>query len=211
MSNLDVSSNRWYYGLAVLVVVIGFSIFAWSLFSGITGLTSGLIQVVAPGASDVNLKEAGEYTIFYENQSYVDGRVFYTSDRIPGLQIEVVEKSTGKKLSTYSPPASLTYSMGGRSGKAILAFQVKSPGIYQLRASYPSGHDGQQVVLAVGHGFMDRILSTVMISLAAFFGSLIIAAAMVITIYKKRHQAQERLREEERLIRGEGPKNRKRF
>ncbi len=210
MSDLGVSSDRWYYGLAVLVLVIGFSIFAWSLFSGITGLTSGLIQLVAPGTIDLNLNEVGEYTIFYENQSYVDGRFFSTGDNIPGLQIEVIEKSTGNKLSTYSPP-SLTYSIGSRFGRAILTFQVSSPGIYQLRASYPPGHEGQQVVLAVGHGFMDGILSTVAISLAAFFGSLIIAAALVITTYKRRHQAQERLREEERLIRGDWALDRKRF
>ena len=184
MSDLDVPLVRWYYGLAVLVLAIGFSIFAWSLFSGINGLTGGLVQIVAPGTSDVNLKEAGEYTIFYENQSYVDGRFFYTGDNIPGLQIKVIEKSTGNKLSTYSSPGSLTYSMGSRFGRAILAFRVSRPGIYQLSAYYPSDHEGHQVVLAVGHGFIEGILSTVTISLAAFFGSLIIAAALAITIYK---------------------------
>ncbi len=113
--------------------------------------------------------------------------------------------------STYSPPGSLTYSMGNRFGRAILTFQVSGPGIYRIKASYHPGHEGQQVVLAVGHGFMEGILPTVAISLAAFFGSLIIAAALVITIHKRRHQAQERLREEERLIRGERPPNRRRF
>lgn len=102
--------------------------------------------------------------------------------------------------------------MGSRFGKAILTFQVRSPGIYQLKASYPTGQEGQQVVLAVGrHGFMEGILSTVAISLAVFFSSLIIAAALVITTFKRRHQAQERLREEERLIRGDWGLDRKRF
>jgi hypothetical protein len=156
----------------------------------------GLIQLVAPGTIDLNLKAVGEYTIFYENQSYVDGRFFSTGDKISGLQIEVIEKPTGNKLSTYSPPGSLTYSIGSRFGKAVLTFQVSSPCIYQLRASYPPGHGGQQVVLVVGHGFMEEIPSTVAISLAVFFGSLIIAAALVITTFKRRHQAQERLREE---------------
>jgi hypothetical protein len=203
MSDLDVASSPWYYGLAVLVLVIGLSIFAWSLFSGITGLTAGLIQIVAPGTSDLDLKEAGEYTVFYENQSYADGRFFSTGDNIPGLQIEVIEKSTGNKLSTYPPSGSLTYRMGSRFGRAILAFRVNSPGVYLLRASYPPGRVGSQVVLAVGRGFMEGILFTVAISLVAFFGSLIIAAALVITVHKRRHQVQERLREEERLIRGE--------
>lgn len=211
MSDLDVALSRWYYGLAVLVLVIGLSIFTWSLFSGISGSTAGLIQVVAPGTSDLDLKEAGEYTVFYENQSYADGRFFSTGDNIPGLKIEVMEKSTGNKFSTYSPPGSLTYRMGGRFGRAILTFQVNSPGVYQLRASYPPGQEGRQVVLAVGHGFMEGILSTVVISLAAFFGSLIIAAALVITVRKRRHQVQERLLEEERLIRGEWSPDRKRF
>jgi len=54
---LGVSSGQWYYGLAVPVLVISFSIFAWSLFSGITGFTGGLIQMIGPGTSDVNLKK----------------------------------------------------------------------------------------------------------------------------------------------------------
>jgi hypothetical protein len=40
---------------------------------------------------------------------------------------------------------------------------------------------------------------------------LIIAAALVITVHKRRHQVQERLREEVRLIRGEKPFDRGKF
>lgn len=182
---LGVSSGQWYYGLAVMMLVIGFSVFVWSLFSGITGLTSGLIQIIGPGASELNLNEAGEYTVFYENQSYVDGRFFSTGDNISCLQIEIIEKSTGSRLSTYSPPSSLTYSMGGRFGKAIPTFQVRSPGIISLERITLLDTRDHRWFWRLGHGFMEGILSTVAISLVVFFGSLIIAAALAITTYKK--------------------------
>jgi hypothetical protein len=202
MSNSDISPSRWYYGLAVLILVVGLSVFAWSLFSGISGIADELIQVVAPGTADLDLREVGEYTIFYENQSYVNGSFYYTGNDIAGLQIDIMEKFTGIRLDTYLPPSSFTYSIGGRFGRAILAFQVSRPGIYRLLASYPQDYQGPQVVLAVGRGFMERIISIVIRSLAAFFGSIIIAAALGIIIYRKRQKALDRQREEERLVRG---------
>jgi hypothetical protein len=206
VTNSDISPSRWYYGLSVLILVVGLSAFVWLLFSSISGMAGGLIQVVAPGSADLDLGEVGEYTIFYENQSYANGSFYSTGKDVSGLQIEIVEKSTGIKLATNLPSGSFTYSIGGRFGQAILTFQVSRPGIYQLLASYPQDYQGPQVILAVGHGFMGRIISIVITSLAAFFGSIIIAAALTIIIYRKRQKALDQQREEERLVRGGNPK-----
>jgi hypothetical protein len=62
----NVQPGIWYYGLAVLVIVLGFAAFAGSIYSGMTGAESGLLQMVAPGVMDLNLSEPGEYIIFYE-------------------------------------------------------------------------------------------------------------------------------------------------
>jgi hypothetical protein len=183
------------------MIVVGFSIFAWSIFSSFSDMGRELSQVVVPGSADLDLKEPGEYTVFYENQTYVNGKFYSTGEQIPGLQIQVSEKATGRELSTYPTPGGFTYSFGGRSGRSIMTFRVERSGIYQINASYPSGK-GPEVVLAMGHGFAESIFSSVAIALAALFGSMVMAAVVVFVTYTRRKKALDQQREEERLMKG---------
>lgn len=173
-----------------------------TMMSGISSLGSEMQQVVVPGESDLQLLEAGEYTIFYENQSVVDGRIYSTDEDIPGLQIEVKNKTTGMKVEAYSPKGSFSYSFGGRSGRSVLAFNIEQPGIYELSAGYPVGTNGPQAVLAVGHGLAGNIVSGIMLPMALFFGSIAVAIIIVIMTYLKRHEASKSAEEEERKIKG---------
>ncbi|MCX6672332.1 MAG: hypothetical protein NTY37_00950 [Methanothrix sp.] len=201
MNRNDVSPNIWYYGLAVLIIVIGFVAFAGSIYSGISDAQSGLLQMVAPGGADLFLREPGEYIIFYENNSYINGKFYSTSEQIPGLEILVREKTTGSDLATYPAKSSFTYSLGSRSGRSIMAFTALRAGIYQVNASY-SGRAGPKVVLALGKGMVEGLFSSIMISLAALFGSIAIAAVITLVTYSRRKKALLRLEEEERLMRG---------
>jgi hypothetical protein len=181
----NVPPGIWYYGLAVLVIVLGFAAFAGSIYSGITDAESGLLQMLAPGGADLFLKEPGEYIIFYENNSYLDGKFYSTGEQISGLEIQVREKATGLDLATYPAKSSVTYSLGSRSGRSIMAFKIERAGIYQVNASY-SGRAGPRIVLAVGKGIVEGIFSSIMISLAALFGSIVIAAVITFVTYRRR-------------------------
>ena len=201
MNSNNVQPGIWYYGLAVLIIVLGFAAFAGSIYSGISDAQSGLLQMVAPGGSDLFLREPGEYIIFYENNSFMDGKFYSTSEQIPGLEIHVREKATGLDLATYPAKSSFTYSLGSRSGRSIMAFTALHAGIYQVNASY-SGRDGPKVVLAIGKGMVEGLFSSIMISLAALFGSIVIAAVITFVTYRRRKKAFLELEEEERLMRG---------
>ena len=190
-----------YYGLAVLIIVLGFAAFAGSIYSGITDAESGLLQMVAPGGANLFLKEPGEYTIFYENNSYLDGKFYSTGEQISGLEIQVREKATNLDLATYPARGSFTYSLGNRSGRSIMAFTTPRAGIYQVNASY-SGRAGPRIVLAIGKGIVEGIFSSIMISLAALFGSIVIAAVITFVTYRRRKKAFLKQEEEERLMRG---------
>ncbi|MCX6680160.1 MAG: hypothetical protein NTX42_07340 [Methanothrix sp.] len=190
-----------YYGLAVLIIVLGFAAFAGSIYSGITDAESGLLQMVAPGGANLFLKEPGEYVIFYENNSYLDGKFYSTGEQMSGLEILVKERSTGIDLATYPAKSSFTYSLGNRSGRSIMAFTTPRAGIYQVNASY-SGRAGPRIVLAIGKGMVEGIFSSIMISLAALFGSIVIAAVITFVTYRRRKKAFLKQEEEERLMRG---------
>jgi len=201
MNKNDVSPTVWYYGLAVLIIVIGFAAFAGFMYLGISNMQNDLLQMKAPGAVEMNLSGAGEYTIFYENKSYLNGTIYNTDERMPGLHISLKEVATGDDLVVSAPNESLTYSIGDRSGRSIMVFEVARPGIYQVNASYPES-EGPQVVLAIGKGMAEGMLSSIIFSIAALVSSIAIAAAIVYTTYRKRKKAFLMIEEEERQIRG---------
>lgn len=201
MHRNNVSPGIWYYGLAVLVIVLGFAVFAGSIYSGITDAESGLLQIAAPGDADLNISEPGEYIIFYENNSYMNDQFYSTSEQISGLEIHVREKATDLDLATYPAKSSFTYSLGSRSGRSIMAFTTQRAGIYQVNTSY-SGIAGPRIVLAIGKGIVEGIFSSIVISLAALFGSIVIAAVITFVTYRRRKKAFLKQEEEERLMRG---------
>jgi len=201
MNGPNALPSPWYFGLAVLIIAVGLCIFAWSIFTSVSEIGSGLSQVVVPGSAELDLKEPGEYTIFYENQTSINGRLFSTGGQIAGLQIRVTEKATARELSTYSS-GSISYSFGGRTGRSVMAFRVERPGIYRIDAFYPGG-SGPEVVLAVGHRFAESMFSSIAIALAALFGSMAIGAIIIFVTYTRRKKAQDLQKEEERLMRGE--------
>ena len=159
--------------------------------------------MAAPGTKDLDLSEVGEYTIFYENQTVLGGRLYSTGNAVPaGLEIEVVDLSSGEKVDLSPPKGSSSYSFGGRSGRSIAAFAIDHPGVYRMTAWYSRRGEGPEVVMAVGHGFFEKVVSAVLISSAVLFGSIIIAAIILISAARRRQREEERLREEGRLIRG---------
>ena len=203
MKSNEISPGLWYYALSVLILILGFAAFAGLLYSGISESASGLMQITAPGNADLNLSESGEYTIFYENNSYFDGKIYSTGEEISGLEIRVREKATGLDLLVYPAKASYSYSLGGRSGRSILAFQAERSGVHQFNSSY-SGAAGPRVVLAIGKGMAEGLLFTIAISIAALLGSILLAAIVAYYTFSRRKKAFLKREDDEELMRGGG-------
>ena len=200
MNDRNVQPSVWYYGLAVLIIIIGFVAFAGSIFTGVSSVERGLMQIAAPGNAEMDLKEPGEYTIYYESQSYFNGSVYDTGGQIPGLQISVSEKASGQALTT-NPDSGTTYSIGSRSGRSITAFRVERPGLYWINTSYPKA-PGPEVVLAVGKGVVESIMFLAIEAMLLLFGTIAIAAVITIVTYTRRKKAFLSQKEEEKMIRG---------
>jgi hypothetical protein len=200
MNDRNVQPSVWYYGLAVLIIIIGFVAFAGSIFMGISSVERGLMQITAPGNAEMDLKEPGEYTIYYESQSYFNGSVYDTGGQIPGLKIGVSEKASGETLATDTATGT-TYSMGSRSGQSITAFKVERPGLYWINTSYPKV-PGPKVILAVGKGFAEGIFHLITVAMLLLFGSIAIAAVITFVTYTRRKKAFLLQKEEEKMIKG---------
>ncbi len=203
MDDSDIKPSIWYYGLAILTIIVGFVLFAGLIFSSISETGSDLVQMVSPGSVDMHLKEPGEYTIYYEYETYFRNKFYKTGEQIPGIRIDVLEIAEGRHLDTYPSPVGLKYNLGSRSGRGIMAFKADHPGVYRINTMYPE-RPGPEVVLAVGKGFAEGILSGLLISFATLFGSIAVGAIIAFTTYTRRKKAINQMDEEEKLMRGSG-------
>lgn len=104
------------------------------------------IQVVLPGEHELTLDREGEYTVFWESTSVVDGRT-YASTQLSGLRLKVRAADSGRELEVVGSSTNATYSTGSRVGQSVGAFVVETPGAYVLSGA--TG-DGSEVVLAIG-------------------------------------------------------------
>jgi len=183
----------WYYVLSAVVILSGLGFFVYTLFHEISHLTDNLIQVVVPGEKALNLQPKLRYTIFLEEDSVVDGRIYSTKSNLAGLTCTVTSLATGKRIDTHRATMSTTYNVGGRSGRSVLEFVTVEAGVYQLACNYEEGTQGPEAVLAVGSGVAEGILGLVMRSLASFFGGWFLGGAIFLTVFIKRERAKKRM------------------
>lgn len=189
----------WWYCLWILPVAgVGFSLFAYFLWTGIRAATGSLTQIVVPGEKDLNLAEPGEYTIFLEEQSVVDGRFYSAKGAINGLKCTVASKPDNEELPLRNPASSVTYTLSNRSGRSILQFDVPSAGLYKIGCAYPENVSDPQTVIAVGTGVDTKIFNTLLRSLAAFFLTFAVSLTIFLVIVARRDRCRRYLRAEAR-------------
>jgi hypothetical protein len=183
----------WWYclvGLPFLLIGVGF--FAYTLVHDIVHLTDSLVQVVAPGHADLFLKPETTYTVFVERQSIVNGRIYSNEQSISGLVCVVSPASGGKPIPLRQPSMSTSYDVNGRSGKSILQFRTMQGGSYQFSCEYANSSGGSEVVLAVGAGVGEKIISTIVKSLAALFGGIGLASIVFLAVFFARESAKRK-------------------
>jgi hypothetical protein len=189
----DIGPSRWYYGLGILIIVIGGAYSVSVLISSFGDLGSGQ-QFAAPGSSALFLPESGEHIIFYESRTVFKGKVYITGESLPDLNIEVKNKTIGSKAFIYSP-LKTTFSLGDRTGESIRAFKIDEPGIYEISASYAGGDSSPEVVLSVGNGISNG--SEMWNNAMLYLASIILGMGVIMLTFFKRQKAFRRRKEEE--------------
>ena len=192
MSGQQIRPGRWLYGLAAVIFLAGWALFAVILWTSLSGLDEGLQQVVVPGSAELNLAKPGGYTAFHEYESVVGSRIYSGDRNVPGLECSLKSKPTGASVQLSRSTASTSYSTGGRSGVSFLDFRIDQPGVYEFSAEYPNGAAGPEVVLAVGQGVGLRIVTGILGSLAVVFGCIGLSIALAVYTGVKRYQAGKR-------------------
>lgn len=181
------SPSSWWYAVCVLVFLVPASVGGTVFVRKLLHLTDHLVQVVVPGSADLKFDRPGLNTVFLEEQSVVDGRVYATNDSVSGLTCKV-RAQDGSLLNLHRTSVSTTYQLSGRSGKSALEFNVPGPGTYHFECGYGEGQTGPQVVLAVGSG----VGTDIFVSIGALFAGLgsgfLVAAVVAVVIYQKQRR-----------------------
>ncbi|MCX5815915.1 MAG: hypothetical protein NTX75_06670 [Proteobacteria bacterium] len=184
--------GRWLYALSALILVVGVASFVLVLLSGLKSMENSLARIVVPGKYDINLKEPGNYIIFYEYQSVVGGKIYNTGQKTPNMRCNILSKMTGQPVPLSSPSASYSYSTG-RSGIGVLEFTAGQTGPYEISAWYPEENLGPEIVLAIGKGFGTRLMTTILTCIAILGGSIVLAAVIFVVTLIKRRRARQTL------------------
>jgi hypothetical protein len=183
-----------YYALGGAIIALGIGFFLYSLLHGIFHLTDNLTQVVVPGEKELTLQPGLKYTIFLEEQSVVDGRIYATREStLNGLTCTVTSQTTGNRIDTHRATMSTNYNVNGRSGHSVLEFVSEEAGTYHLACDYEEGKQGPQAVLAVGSGVTEEILATIGKSLGSMLGGGALGAAIIVTVFIRREREKRRL------------------
>lgn len=182
-------TGRVWYGIAAALFAVTMLAFGGFVWSRVSALADELPQMVAPGTADMMLAQPGTYTVFHERVSVFDGRFYRSASDIAGLQV-AVRSAAGTPLAVRPPGGNMSYSVGGREGVSIAAFDVSEPGWYRIGASMAGQRQVTPFVLAVGHEFGGNLVRTVLIALAIALAGFGPAIAIACITYINRRKAQ---------------------
>lgn len=173
--------GRKWYVVAVVILVGALGGAAWIVISGIGGMGAGLFQFVVPGSADLELEEAGTYTIL---QAPVQTG---TPPDISGLRV-TVRAANGTEVALRSISGTATETLGTGTDRSMLVFDVETPGIHRFTATYDDGRRQPRAALIVSGGLVGGMMRIVIALGIALIG-LAAAIAIVIVVAVRRRRA----------------------
>jgi hypothetical protein len=155
-------SRVWYWvaGAAVAASVVWLAAGLFSGFRSFSRQVEGFQRVPIPGEAEVSLDEPGGYTLYFEGVGAADEQV-----AMPSLRVSVAPVGGGAEVPVYPYSGSATYSVGGRSGRAVGTFRIDAPGRFLIRTQ--GNPEGAQAQVAVGSSIAPAIFHTLGLTIPA--------------------------------------------
>jgi hypothetical protein len=196
--------SRWFYGIAILVILFGALISVWYLVDRGIGNYPAMItdaydeeqhHLSVPGSVDVNLVRKGVYSIYYEINPR-SAVVNYPNIMPPAIECSLVSKSTGAKTQAapdYVETNRYWSKDQDRLGVLIMSLTVDEPDTYTFACNYEDGRSEPNILVALGPNYVWEFLKVagkISLSLfgatAIFCGSSLMALIIVIIVAIKR-------------------------
>jgi len=181
--------SRWGYALAILILICGNLVSLSFALKWVRLFGVSFHRVIAPGEHAIELKRKGTYTVFYEYQSTIGGKMYVSEPRpIPDLEYSVLDED-GSQLALVPHLGNSTYRLSdGSSGRSLFKFKTTDPGRFVLKATYADGKQTPEVVLALAEGFTRRLFHLVGVWLIVNFVTIPSAGFVAFRTFKKRRR-----------------------
>jgi hypothetical protein len=205
MSRQRMKPSRWYYGLAVLVLLFGWPIAVAASYPAVRGVPAAikeaydlnrLTQVVVPGSAEITLSRTGAYGVYYEYRSVVNGVEYAGSQSPPSLECSLTSEATGRVIPVvpdFVGTNRYDAGPGRRAGVLIMSTTVDEPGSYAFSCRYTDDRERPSIVLAFGQniiwellGLLGRTACSLLCGLAVLGVSGVAASAISIVVTVKR-------------------------
>src|SRR6476469_5552073 len=130
----SIRPSWWYLSVGVALAADDCGLFVYFVWNGLAHMTDPVTQVVVPGEADLKLTRPGRYTVFLEEQSVVNGRIFSNAKPIVGLKCSVRQNNAGGgDILMRKASSSISYSLSGRSGRSVMEFSIREAGGVSVR------------------------------------------------------------------------------
>jgi len=190
----QIRPSLWHCLWAVPFFLIGGGLFLYTIFHGIMHVTDSFTQVVVPGGAELNL-HPGRYSVFLEEQSMVNGKIYSTTQSIDGLVCRVNSVQNGVAIAMENPSSNVSYSVNGRSGHSVFEFQIQQDGKYAFACDYGANLKGPEAVVAVGSGVGKAIFRIVVEGIAEIFGGIGAGLIVILVVVINHEREKKRLRQ----------------
>jgi hypothetical protein len=195
--------SRWFYAIAILVVLFGLLASAWILKTSGIGTYATRIadafgeaqhRLIVPGSRDVELTRTGAYAIYYEYSpasSLVDSPKW-----VPAIDCSLTSQSTGAKVKAapdYVETNRYEAKHQNRIGVLIMSITVGEPDTYAFACRYRNGGERPQITVALGPNYVWEFLRVagkgglgLLGAMTTMCGSILIGLLIVVTVTIKR-------------------------
>lgn len=178
---------RWGYLVGASLIVAAFVGCAVLLVILIYGFVPDT-RFAAPGTHEVHLKNRGEYTVFYEYLSVVDGKTYSTGSYPSSMSLQIGPTSSHRSVEMSSDSGSNSYRTPKYAGRSVFRFSVDEPGTYTIVSEYTDSSTGPEIVFAVakrdGRSWALRGLSIIATAVIVFWIGVFV---LVRTFVKRRN------------------------
>jgi hypothetical protein len=169
-------SKKWYWVGALLVVAgIGSAVGGCR---AVKAKVESLQRVVMPARAEIALP-AGDSTLYTEQRSIVDGKVYETSGEFR-FSCRASDPGGGK-VALENASSSVTYGLGDFGGHNTFDLHVETAGTYVRECQGP-----RTFVIAVGSGVGTRIVFAVVAGLVpVLLGVLVLILTLVLRVMRR--------------------------
>lgn len=140
-------------------------------------------RFVAPSQTTVSISEPGDYVIYYESLSEIDGREYSTVD---GAEFAAeVRGPDGRVLNLRTYTSEISFSTSGRTGEARYRFNAATAGRYVVVIA--DATIDEPFVVSIGAPVLARLVRLML--LGALIGGLVFLGGLImliVTLVKRR-------------------------